>query len=311
MRPRRRPPAVDETADHRADRRRRPHPPATPGRHVQRARAHSGRPIVKHRSRGPRRPSARRWRAAGCARRRRAARRPPPPAAARSRSRARRARARVAATAPATSVASACRPIAQGAPTSVTVAPASAGPMMNAESNEIESAAFAWFQSGRGTATGISERKPTVGIGKVAPRPPSSSRSTAAGACRSWPQPTTANSSAARRSWVATMPRTRAWVRSSHAPTKGPVRIPGRSCAAAPAPAIAGLSGRLEQVDDDAHLAHRVGQPRERDRRDQRRVAGHPRAVLGSPRTRPSPPSAASCQREPHCRGGRPDNLAA
>ncbi len=147
----------------------------------------------------------------------------------------------VDATAPATSVATACRPIAHGAPTSVTVAPASAGPTMNAESNEIESAALAWCQSGRGTATGISERKPTVGIGKVAPRPPRSSRSTMAGACRSWPQPTTANSSAARRSWVATIPRTRAWVRSSQAPTKGPVRIPGRSCAAAPAPAMAGL----------------------------------------------------------------------
>jgi len=58
------------------------------------------------------------------------------------------------------------------------------------------------------------------------------------------PSAMTAARIAARAMTVTTMTLRRLDARSSHAPTNGPDAMPGRSCAAAPAPATAGLPVR-------------------------------------------------------------------
>ena len=149
-----------------------------------------------------------------------------------------------AAAKPATSVATAWSAIANVAPTSVTASPASAGPATNAASNVMLSAAFAWSHSRRGTSTGTSDRNPTVGTGNVTPSPARRMSSATTGVSASSPRAMTAPRIAARAMTVMTMTRRRLDARSSHAPTNGPDAMPGRSCAAAPAPATAGLPVR-------------------------------------------------------------------
>ena len=178
------------------------------------------------------------------------------------------------ATAPATSVATPCIPIAHAAPTRLTVAPASAGPMMKAVSNDDRVGGVGLVpepprnrhRHERAEAHGRDrERRPETGQEQQQDGGGRMQQLPAAHDAEEQRRPhELGRDDAAHAGMGAVEPRTH----------EGPGEDPGQELRRRPGAGDGRAVGGIEQVDDHADLAHRVGQARKRDGRDQGRIAG-------------------------------------